>query len=85
MNRSTKVRFESRGMRNQVAALIASALEPELFSEVVIRESIPSLSYLLEKPVEYQQAAELFCLDFYKEFDLDQLAAMCGSTRIVSQ
>jgi dienelactone hydrolase len=81
----TTLCLESRGMRNQVAALIASALEPELFSEVVTREGIPSLSYLLQKPVEYQQAAELFCLDFYKEFDLDRLAAMCGSTRIVSQ
>src|SRR5262245_30456289 len=81
----SQVRVESRGMRNQVAALMASAMEPELFSEVVTREGIASLSYLLEKPVEYQQAAELFCLDFYKEFDLDRLAAMAGSTKIAQQ
>jgi dienelactone hydrolase len=80
-----KVRLESRGLRNQVAALVASALEPELFSEVVIRDGIQSLGYLLEKPVEYQQAAELFCLDFYKEFDLDRLVAMAGTTKIVHQ
>jgi hypothetical protein len=81
----TKIRLESRGMRNQVAALVASALEPELFSEVLSWEGIPNLGYLLQKPVEYQQAAELFCLDLYKEFDLDRLAAMSGSTRIVGQ
>jgi hypothetical protein len=86
-NRSevTKIRLESRGMRNQVAALIASALEPELISEVVTREGIPTLSYLLQKPVEYEQAAELFCLDLYKEFDLEQIGAMSGATRIVSR
>lgn len=79
----TKIRLESRGMRNQVAALIASALEPELFSEVVTRQGIPSLSYLLEQPVEYQHAAELFCLDLYKEFDLDRFAEIAAPTRVI--
>jgi hypothetical protein len=79
----TKIRLESRGMRNQVAALIASALEPELFSEVVTREGIPSLSYLLEEPVEYQRAAELFCLGLYKEFDLDRFAEIAAPTRVI--
>jgi dienelactone hydrolase len=80
-----KVRLESTGMRNQVAALIASALEPNLFSEVVIREGIPSLSYLLEMPVEYQEAAELFCLDLYKEFDLDRLAMVAAPTKVSNE
>ncbi len=71
-----KVRLESTGMRNQVAALIAAALEPELFGEVVIREGLPSLQRLLDAPVTYQDAPALFCLDLFKEFDLDQLAAL---------
>ena len=80
---SAKVRLESRGFRNQVAALIASALEPDLFSEIVIREGMASLNHLLEKPVKYQEAADLFCLDLYKEFDLDRLEIMAAPTKFV--
>ena len=77
-----KVRVESRGIRNQVAALVASALEPELFSEVLIRDGMPSLAYLLEKPVEFHQAPELFCFDLYKQFDLDRLAALAAPASV---
>jgi dienelactone hydrolase len=86
-NRSevSQVRLESRGIRNQVASLIAAALQPDLFSELVIREGMPSLSYLLAKPVEYSQAAELFCLDLYKEFDVDRLEAMTEPVKIVHE
>ncbi len=80
---ASKVRLETSGIRSQVAALAASALQPDLFSELVIREGMESLSYLLEKPVEFQQAAELFCLDLYKQFDLDCLAAIAAPTKIV--
>jgi dienelactone hydrolase len=68
-----RVRLESIGMRSQVTSCIASALVPQAFSEVVAREGIDSLSYLLEKPVEFAQAAELFCLDLFRYFDLDRL------------
>ena len=71
-----RVRLESSGMRSQVVALVASALEPKLFSEVLIRQGIPSLRYLVDKPVKYQAAADLFCLDLYKVTDLDRLAAL---------
>jgi dienelactone hydrolase len=79
----TQVRVESTGIRNQVAALIASALEPELFSEVLVRDGMASLAYLLEKPVAFNQAADLFCLDLYKEFDLDRLESVAIPTRFV--
>ena len=80
---ASKLRLETNGMRNQVAALIAAALEPNLFSEIVIREGMASLNYLLEKPVEYHDAADLFCLDLYKEFDLDRLEAVAAPTNFV--
>lgn len=82
---ATRARLETTGIRNQVAALVAAALQPNLFSEVVIREGMPSLSYLLEKPVEYQEAADLFCLDLYKEFDLDRLGAVAGPTKVINE
>jgi len=78
-----QLRVECSGIRNQVATVIASALEPGLFSEIIIREGMASLGYLLDKPVEYREAAELFCLDLYKEFDLDRLEAVAGPVRFL--
>ncbi len=68
------VRLEATGMRSQTAALVASALEPDLYSVVCVHEGIPSLGSLLDKPVLYSEAPELFCLDLFKDFDLDRLA-----------
>jgi dienelactone hydrolase len=76
------LRLESTGIRNQVAALIASALEPGLFSEVVINDGMRSLKYLLDAPVRSPDAPDLFCLDLFKEFDLDGLALLAGSTKV---
>jgi dienelactone hydrolase len=82
---ATSVRLESSGMRNQVVCLVAAAIEPSLFSELVIRQGIPSLRYLVDKPVKYQDAADLFCLDLYKFTDLDRLAALGAPTAVKTQ
>ncbi len=79
-----RVRLETSGMRNQVVALVAAALEPTLFSEVMVRHGIPSLRHLVDKPVKYQDAADLFCLDLYKFADLDRLAALGAPTPVKS-
>ncbi len=78
----SKVRLECRGIRSQVVALVAAALEPNLFSAIVAHEGMPSLGFLLEAPVTYQEAPDLFCLDLYRYFDLDRLAAMAGPTSV---
>ncbi|MFI5073094.1 MAG: hypothetical protein ACHP8A_19650, partial [Terriglobales bacterium] len=77
-----QIRLESTGMRSQVESLVAAAIEPGMFSQMVIHGGIRSLNYLLEKPVDYSEAPELFCLDLYKYFDVDRLAALAGSTSI---
>lgn len=78
------VRLESAGKRSQVAALVAAALEPDLFSAVSIRDGMRSLRYLLDGPVRSQDAPELYCLDLYKEFDIDTLAAMAGGGKVTA-
>ena len=78
------IRLESTGKRNQVTALVASALEPGLFSNVVIHDGMPSLRHLLDTPVRFQDAPDLFCLDLYKEFDLNQLEQLASSSRLRS-
>jgi hypothetical protein len=46
---------------------------------VVNREGIQSLRYLLDKPVDYTAAPDLFCLDLLKEFDIESLRALAAS------
>ncbi len=82
---TAKVRLEVSGIRNQAAALVAAAIEPDLFSEITIRDGIRSFSYLLDKPVNYAQAPELFCLDLYKEFDIDRLEALAAPVTVRSR
>ncbi len=77
-----QIRLESNGIRSQVTALVGAALEPSMFSEVVNREAMRSLSYLLDAPVAFRSAPDLFCLDLYKEFDLDRLAALAEPTKL---
>ena len=61
------VRLEGSGIRSQVEALVASALAPHLFSGVSVQGGMHSLSYFLDKPISYEEFADLFCLDLYKD------------------
>ncbi|MGH9328222.1 MAG: hypothetical protein ACRD2B_16255 [Terriglobia bacterium] len=77
-----QVRLETMGIRTQVVAQTAAAIEPSLFSEIVTRNGMRSLAYLLDAPVPFRKAPELFCVDFYKYFDLDRLAVMAAPTEL---
>ncbi len=78
---SARLRLETSGIRSQLTALVAAALEPKLFSEVVVRDGMRSLQYVLDAPVEFHEAPDLFCLDLYKDFDLDWLALIAQPTK----
>ncbi len=82
---SQKVQIESTGIRNQVAALIAAGVEPTLFFQVAIHDGMPSLWYLLDAPVKFEAAPDLFCLDLYKEFDIDRLAMVAKPAKITQK
>jgi hypothetical protein len=80
-----RVRLETSGIRSQLVAQVATAIAPGLFSELVVTDGMKSLGYLLEKPVEYQAAPDLFCLDLYKEFDIDDLTALAAPVKIAGR
>lgn len=80
-----KSRVETTGPRTQVIALAAAALQPDLFSQVATWDGMQSLGYLLDSPVGYDTAPDLFCLDFYKDFDIDRLARLAEPTSVVQQ
>jgi len=65
-----------------VISLVAAGIEPNLFSELVVHEGMKSLGYLLDTPVAFEDAPELFCLDLYKEFELNRLALMAAPTKV---
>jgi hypothetical protein len=78
----SKMRLEVGGMRNQAVALVAASLEPDLFSEIAVQDGLHSLRYVLDLPVSFDQAPELFCLDLYKDFDIDSLEALAAPAKV---
>ncbi|MGH9400671.1 MAG: hypothetical protein ACRD2P_01020, partial [Terriglobia bacterium] len=80
-----RIRLESDGIRSQMVSLAASALEPRLFSQIEIHHGMSSLSYLLDAPVSYQEAPDLFCLDLYKDFDIDSLTALAAPAQVIEK
>ncbi len=76
------VEVQTYGIRSQVVALTAAALAPADFSTVVSRDAMRSLEYLIDKPVPFRDAPELFCLDLYQYFDIDSLSALAAPDRV---
>ena len=80
----SKIRVETAGIRAQTVGLAAAGMEPALFSGVYAHDGMNSFEYLLDAPVPYRTAPDLFCLDLFKYFDLDRLAAMASGVKIES-
>jgi len=76
------IQVDTDGIRNQVIALVAAAIEPGAFSGVTSQNAMKSLAYLLDKPVPLRSAPELFCLDLYKDFDLDSISALASPLKV---
>ncbi len=83
-NGNVPVRLETSGNRTQILGLVAAALEPENFREIVSTQGMRSFAFLFDAPVPWRRAPELFCLDLYKEFDVDRLTAMAAPARVTA-
>jgi dienelactone hydrolase len=79
-NANTEVQIETEGMRSGVIAAIAAAIDPGAFSVVSSVHGMKSLGYLLDAPVAFRSAPDLFCLDLYKYFDIDSITAIAEPT-----
>ena len=80
----TRMDVVTEGTRNRVIALTAAALSPQIFAGIESHGSIAILDDLLKRGLPYRSAPELFCLDFYKYFDLDRLALIAAPTQASS-
>ncbi|MFO0903964.1 MAG: hypothetical protein U0939_13250 [Pirellulales bacterium] len=76
------VTLEAYGGRTTAAALAATALERQAFSEVRLHEAYGSLHEVLEADLSYEQAPELFCFGLLAEFDLAGLTALAAPTPV---
>ncbi len=77
-----RIEVETEGIRSAVIAALAAAVDPHAFSAVTSNHAMRSLGYLLDAPVPFRSAADLFCLDLYKDFDLDSITAIAAPTTI---
>jgi dienelactone hydrolase len=79
---TSSLRLDLTGFRSQVVGLIAAALKPGLYREIVVHDGRTSLRALLDAPIEYKDAPDLFCLDLLKEFDLDRLVQLAAPAAV---
>jgi len=78
------LRIEANGIRSQITALMAAALQPELITEIVVRDGIGSLGDLYDPGIKFSDAPDLFCLDLYRETDVDRLVSLAAPTTVRS-
>lgn len=76
------VRIVTSGLRSETVAMVAAALEPELFSQFDARNAISSFSYAFDHPLTYGEAPELMCLDLYLDFDFNTLSAIASPLKV---
>ena len=81
-NAHKPIEVETDGIRSAVIAAVAAAIDPGAFSVITSRHAMKSLSYLLDKPVAFRSAPDLFCLDLYKYFDIDSITAIAAPTTL---
>ncbi len=76
------VQVVTTGPRSETVALVAAALEPQLFGQVALQHSVASLKDVFDHPSAYNKAPEITCLDLYKDFDFDMLALIASPARV---
>ncbi len=76
------VQVVTTGPRSQTVVMVAAALEPNLFGQLALQQSIASLSDVFEHPSAYSKAPEITCLDLYHDFDFNTLALIAAPARV---
>lgn len=72
----TSAYLETYGMRSQLTGSVAAALQPKVFRDVQSHDGLTSLAEVFSRPVHFEQAPEMFCLDLYRYFDLKDLESL---------
>jgi hypothetical protein len=76
------VRMATTGPRSETVGMVAAALEPDMFEQLELHQSISSLSDVFEHPSVYSKAPEMMCLDLYHDFDFNTLAIIASPAKV---
>ena len=76
------LRVATDGPRSETAAVVAAAIEPKLFSALDAYHGIHSFADVYTKPLTYEEAPELMCLDLYRDFDFNTLTAIAAPVKV---
>jgi hypothetical protein len=77
-----KISLYAGGILCSVAALVAAAIKPALFKDLVTDGLPDTLTRLLEWPVEFDDAPTLFCFGLQERFDIDGLVECARPVRV---
>ena len=78
-----RVHVVASGRISKLAAIIAAALEPELFAELSTSGQINPLRLIIEKSVSYKDAPSLFCFGLLKVVNMSQLIALMDGVTFI--
>jgi dienelactone hydrolase len=78
----TPVRMITIGPRAETLALVTAALEPAMFSGIEAQKSIATFMDIFDHPGDYRGAPDVFCLDLFRDFDIDTLTAVASPVRV---
>ncbi len=81
-NSLAPVSVATDGPRSETAAVVAAAIEPQLFSSLDAYHAIQSFAAVYTKPLTYKEAPDLMCLDLYRDFDLSTLTAIASPVKV---
>jgi len=76
-----KIDMVAHGVMSTTSALLAAALEPDLFNNLTVYGNISSLVLLAEKPINYDDAPSLFCFGLLEVTDIPQLVGLLENVR----
>jgi dienelactone hydrolase len=76
------LRVVTNGPRGETAAIVSTAIMPELFTSVESRNAIPSLAEIYKRPLSYREVPDLMCLDLYRDFDFSTLTLIAAPVKI---
>ncbi len=73
-----KVSLYSVGWNSSIVALMVGALFNDRIESITLKDHLPSLKLLIENHIDYDVKPALFCFGLLKEFDVDEIKALCS-------
>ena len=77
-----EVRLHTIGPRTGLSGLVAAGMWPATVDRLEIRDGHRTLHEVIEQNLQVKDGPELFCFGLLKQFDIEQIAALAGSSKV---